>query len=92
MFEKEDGWAQYWDKVLKKDDSMNDYTFRGKPISGHGASALLKAIHRVQDLCPHPTSDDVIILQKIIADFSQKYEEDLLRDQEENFSSMPETD
>jgi hypothetical protein len=57
---------------------MDDYTFRGQPISGPAAYALLGAIKRVSQYAPNPTPEDILQLQKIVEDFSIKLEADLI--------------
>jgi hypothetical protein len=62
---------------------MDDYTFRGQPISGPAAYVLLGSIKRVLQDAPNPTPEDILQLQKIVEDFSVKLEEDLIRSYQE---------
>jgi glycogen debranching enzyme len=63
-----------------KVNEMSDYIFRGKPIDGVYAWILLGSIKRVLQEAPNPTAEEVQSLEKIVADFEDKFEADMRED------------
>ena len=53
------------------------FSFRGKPISGPRAGALLRAIRLVEELAPGTTTEDIATLAAIRAQFSKEFQRSL---------------
>lgn len=51
------------------------YLFRGQSISGEDAFWLLQDIKNVLAKAPNPTSEDVKVLEIIVADFEKGFDE-----------------
>lgn len=54
---------------------MDEYSFRGQPISGLSAYVLLGSVKRVMIECPNPTLEDILALDTIVKDFDKKVAE-----------------